>query len=401
MGSLLYLFSQWLLSYFVVRYLGYESAGILTLATTITGSIIGISLYGVRSFQISDIEGKYSDCTYKATRIVTSVLALFVCVIFVFLLNEYSIYIGICILTYMCFKISESISDVYQGILQKAMRMDYIGFSFMLKGIITLALFVFVVLVTNNLLAGIVVLCLSSTIIIFFFDARKAKRFTRSSDNQNLLAPIKALLWECLPIAAFTLLFNSINLIPRYFLEAQMGVEALGIYGTIAMPVVIVQVTASYIFSPLTTPFAQQLSKGNITGFKILLRKVIVFIAVLSAVSFFGFWLLGDWFLLLLFGSTIEPYTYLLLPLVVCTILIALSWFLSTMLVVLRKLKALMCASVASFIVVIFGSTPFISIFGYNGASFILILGLILFVLFCVGVTACGVKAAAKKRKVT
>lgn len=399
-GNFVYLFSQWLLSYFVVRFLGYESAGVLTLATTVTGSLIGISLYGMRSFQVSDINEKYSDRTYKISRIITSALALLVCTVFV-ILNGYSFYFCLCIIVYMCFKISESASDVYQGILQKAMRMDYIGISFILKGVITLALFILAVVITNDLLAGIVVLCLSSTAIIFSYDARKAKKFTHHPSQLGLFASVKALLWECLPVAAFALTFNTISLIPRYFLEAQLGVEALGFYGTIALPVVIVQVSASFVFSPLITPFAQKLNEGDINGFKTLLGKVVLFIVALSAVALLGFGLIGDWFLVLLFGPTIEPYTYLLMPLVVCTILVALSWFLSTLLVVLRRLKALLAASVASFVVVISGSIYFISTFGLNGASFILILGLTIFTLLCSLILIKEIKSSADNHKKT
>lgn len=382
-GNFIYLFTQWLVSYIVVQFLGFESAGILTLATTISGVIIGISLYGIRGFQVSDIEGKYSDCTYKLSRLVTSLAALLVGILFI-MSNGYSPYLCLCILIYLCFKITESVSDVYQGILQKAMRMDYIGISFILKGFVTLFLFVLAVFLLNDLFAGILILSVSSAAIVILYDMQKARRFSQNRADTVHLASIKALLWECLPIAAYVLIFNAISLIPRYFLELQLGTAALGIYGTIAMPVVIVQVSASFIFSPLTTPFAQHLSEGNTREFFSLLKKVLLFIAVLSLASLLGFGLLGDWFLLLLFGPKIEPYAYLLMPLVICTILVAVSWFLSTLLVVLRKLRALLLASILSLIVIVVGSTPFVTIFGYNGASFILISGLSLFILTCV-----------------
>jgi len=375
--------------------MGFEGAGILTLAITISGVVIGVSLYGMRSFQVSDIDGKYSDRTYKFSRIITSALALVICALFV-LLNGYSLYLCLCILVYMCFKITESASDIFQGILQRALRMDYIGISFIIKGVITLVLFILVVFLTNDLLAGILVLFVSSAAIVIFYDAHKARRFTQTSSNSDLFANVKDLLKECLPIAIYVLLFNTVALIPRYFLELQMGVEALGAYATVAMPVVIVQVSASFVFNPLITPFAQLLNKGDSVGFKSLLFKAILFILILSVVSLLGFGLLGDWFLLLLFGPKIEPFTYLLVPLVICTILVAVSWFLSTILVVLRKLKMLLLASITSFIVVISTSFPFIMVFEYNGANFVLILGLGVFVLICTVVMVSAIRSSFK-----
>jgi len=397
-GNFIYLFSQWLLSYCVVKLLGFEDAGILSLATAIAGSFIGISLYGMRNFQVSDIEGKYPDKTYIVSRFVTSGISLVVCMAFV-AFNAYSLYISVCILVYMCFKISESVSDVYQGILQKAMRMDYIGRSFIAKGLVTLAAFVVAISLTQNLLIGIVVLGISSFAIVFFYDRRKARKFSPVEKDVAWRPSVTALLKECLPIAVFVLIFNMIAQVPRYFLEINMGVEALGIYATIAMPVVIVQVSASFVFAPLTTPFAQHLSDGNIEGFKALFKKVVLFIAGLSVVSLVGFGILGDWILVLLFGPVIEPYTYLLIPLVICTILVAASWFLSMILVVLRKLKSLLFTSIASFAVVAAGSMPCILSFGQNGASFILIIGLTVYALSNIIVVIYEVRSRAQGTK--
>lgn len=374
-GNFFYLFSQWLLTYLVVRILGYQDAGILSLATSICGSLVSLSLYGMRSFQVSDIVGQYSDGAYILSRIVTSFCAFIVCLGFV-LVNGYTFFLSACVLVYMGFKISESVSDVYQGILQKKMRMDYIGKSFLIKSILSLVAFFTVLVLTKNLLAALIAMTFISVGIVFFYDRTKAKLLSPGSWRVKLLAS-KPLLVECLPLALFSFLFNSLTLMPRYLLEMAVGTEALGIYASIAMPVVIVQVSASYIFAPLTTPFAEYYSKRDIKGFMLLVKRIVLFIVILSVVSLVGFAVVGEWALVLLFGDSMIPYTYLLMPLVVCTILVALSWFLSTLLTVIRKLKSLLAISIVSFFLVMFGGIPCINIFGINGASIVLIIGLL------------------------
>ena len=391
-GNFIYLFSQWLLSFFVVRLLGFENAGIFSLAIAIAGSFVGISLYGMRSFQVSDIEGKYPDKAYLLSRYITSLIALVACLVFV-AANTYSFYISVCILVYMCFKLSESLSDVFQGILQKAMRMDYIGKSFILKGVIVLAVFVASIALTRNLLIGMIALVVSSFAIVLIYDQTKAAHFYVDTESTGWKACVKALLKECLPIACFVFVFNMIAQVPRYFLESRVGAEALGTYSTIAMPVVIVQVSASFIFAPLTTPFAQSLNEGDTKKFMALFWKTIVFLLGLSAAALIGFGFIGKWVLVLLFGQAIEPYTFLLMPLVVCTILVAVSWFLSTILIVLRRLKALLVISIVSFAVVAAGSIPCIAAFGQNGASFVLIIALAAYVLMGIMVMAHGIKS--------
>jgi len=391
-GNLVYLFSQWLLSFFVVKLLGFESAGVFSLAIAIAGSFIGISLYGMRSFQVSDITGKYPPSAYILSRYITSVVALAVCLIFL-AINDYPMYICECILAYMCFKLSESLSDVYQGILQKAMRMDYIGISFIIKGVAILGLFIAVIALFKDLLSGIVILVLSSFAIVFLYDLKKARQFCPGKMNEKWRTPVTDLLKECLPIACFVFIFNTLAQVPRYFLEHHEGTEVLGVYATIGMPVVIVQVSASFIFAPLTTPFAQHLNGGDLKAFLALFWKTMLFLLGLSAIAFIGFKIIGDWVLVLLFGSAIRPYTYLLMPLVVCTILVAVSWFLSTILIVLRRLKTLLVISIISFTIVALGSVPCIITFGQNGASFILILGLSVYVLIGSMVILHGIKS--------
>ena len=378
LGNFIYLASQWFLTFCVVAVLGIENMGVFSLAIAITGAVIGISFYGVRSFQVSDVKGKYLDQVYVLARIITSAISLVVCAVFV-AFNAYSLYVSVCILVYMLFKISESLSDVYQGVFQKTMRMDYIGKSFIIKGIAILLLFLATIYLTQDLLLGVVALCLCSCVIIALYDMRYAKKFIQTIKETDWVSPTKALLIECLPIAGYTVVFNMLSQIPRYFIEIQMGMEALGFYATIAMPVAIVQVSASFIFAPLTTPFAQHLNKGEIASFSRLLVKTLLFLGALSVVSIIVFALLGEWMLIMLFGEMIAPYTYLLMPLVICTILVAVSWFLSTLLVVLRKQKTLLLIAVISLAIVLFGSLPLIELFAQNGASIVLIVSLSLF----------------------
>lgn len=378
-GNFVYLLSQWLLTYVVVLTLGYGEAGVFSLAMSIGNSLSTIATYTMRNYQVSDVAHTFSDSTYKASRYATSLVALAVCIVFI-AANGYSSYIASCIVVFMIFKLSEAISDVYQGILQKESRMDFIGISFIIKGVSGVFAFTTAILVTRSLFLALLGLCLASFAVVIFYDKRRASSFSSKKAEPTQRSEIFALLKICLPIAVFGLLFNSMGQLPRYFLEAQLGTEMLGIYASVAMPVVIVQVSASFIFAPLATPFAIYLDKGDIHSFKRLFVKVLFFIGALSAVALLAFGLFGEWLLQLLLGPSITDYAYLVMPLVVCTILTAASWFLSTVLIITRKLKELLVASVLAFVIVTAGSIPAINGYGMNGASFVLIAALIVFV---------------------
>ena len=107
-GSVIYLGVQWLQTVLVARFLGFEDAGIFSLAMSVTNIFYALSIYGMRNFQISDIDGKYTASNYVFSRVVTGLVSLVLCSIFV-VINGYDFKKAICIIVYMIFKLSETI----------------------------------------------------------------------------------------------------------------------------------------------------------------------------------------------------------------------------------------------------------------------------------------------------
>lgn len=373
-GNFTYLFAQWITTYLVTKVLGYDNAGIFSLAMSLSNTFSTFALYGMRSFQVSDIKQEYNANTYIYSRIITCIVSMAICIIFT-LLNSYGAFQTLCIIFYMIFKISETIIDVYHGIDQFNMRMDIIGKSYIYRGILANILFVVAIFVTNNLFFGIVALSIVSYLFIFLYDKIQAQQFyIKEKTSFNLVGK---LLLKCLPVAIYTFIFTLFSTVPRYFLEKQLGKELLGIYASISLPVVLVQVFATYIFSPFTTIFADLYEKKDKKGFKILFIKITGVLVLLAVVCLIGAMIFGSFGLRILFGEDILEYNYLLIPLVVCTILTAFSWFVFTIIIVIRNFKALNITGAISAIVCLCGSSTFIEKFGLNGATYINALSLL------------------------
>jgi O-antigen/teichoic acid export membrane protein len=386
MGNFIYLFVQWILTYVVVRVLGFADAGVFSLAMTVAGVFAVVATYGMRSYQASDVEGQHSFKIYLCSRVITCIVALALCLVFT-AVNGYSPYVFLCISAYMLFKVLEAISDVYQGLLQKEMRLDYVGKSYLVKGAAILVVFLAAVMVFRSLLVAICTMSVVMVLVIVLYERRRAalfeKKMAGTPDDSSLRKGVRLLLATCLPLALYGLFFTIMGQAPRYFIEMLLGEEALGYYASIAMPVVIIQVSGSFIFSPLVTPMAQSLSDGDRIGFLSMVKKVVLFIVVLAVISVVLGILFGDSVLVWAFGSEIAPYTYLLMPLVACAIFTCLGWFLASVLTVMRVLKTLLIVSGASMAIVLCGCVPFIQQWGMNGASFILVIALVFFSLVC------------------
>lgn len=310
MGSFIYLFAQWILTYVVVKVLGFTDAGIFSLAMTVAGVFSVVATYGMRSYQASDVEGQHSFGIYLRSRVITCILSLALCMVFT-AVNGYSFYVFLCISAYMGFKVLEAVSDVYQGLLQKEMRLDYVGKSYLVKGIAILVVFIVVVMVFRSLLASICTMSVVMMLVIVLYERRRAALFEEKAEGAPEHSSLKKGVWlllvTCLPLALYGLFFTVMGQAPRYFIEMLLGEEALGYYASIAMPVVIIQVSGSFIFSPLVTPMAKSLAENNRPAFLSLVKKVILFIAGLAIVSVVLGVLFGDPVLIWAFGAEIEP----------------------------------------------------------------------------------------------
>lgn len=389
-GSVLYLGIQWLQTVLVTRILGYEDAGVFSLAMSVTNIFYALSIYGMKNFQISDMEGKYSPGNYVSSRVVTAGGAFLMCVCFT-LLNGYDQKQSLCIILYMLFKLSESFFDVCLGFYQKNWRMDFMGKSLMMRGILMLCVFTAVMVTTHNLMWSIIAMAVAVYGVIIFYDFRNAARLVEIKFSKDFIA-VRKLLVECIPLAIYMILSTSIGSVPRYFLEMYKGSTALGIYASVATPTLIVQMAATYIFNPMVTVFSEAYAQKDKKRFVKTVRQCLTAVLCISAVGLVGGKLLGKYGLFLLYGESILPYEYLLIPIILCTVITACLWLFYNILTILRDFKALLLGNSISVLVSIIMSLTLIPKWGMQGTTFALMLGNLAGIIVCVGALLWDVK---------
>ncbi|KLU72105.1 MAG: hypothetical protein RHS_2190 [Robinsoniella sp. RHS] len=373
-GSLVYLGCQWLLSVLVIRISGFENSGILTLAMSITNMFYSIAVYGMRTFQVADTENEYSQGTYVLSRAATGLTAFILCTAFV-VINRYDKISSLSIIIYMVFRLGEALFDVYAGFFQKYWRMDYLGKSMVIRGVVMLCSYLVFLGLFNSLPVAFGAMALSTFLVIIFYDRRNVKRITNIKSDGNL-KKVQELLIRCFPLVVYLFLNAAISSIPRYFLEKFCGNDKLGVYAAIAAPTLVVQMASTYIFNPFVTAFAEKYHAGDRAGFWKLLFTCVKVVGAVSVAAMAGAALLGEWGLLILIGEKILPYTDLLLPLVACTILTAFSWLLCGVLTVVKDFRGLIISNVAAVVSGAVSSVVFIKLWGMQGTSFATILGL-------------------------
>lgn len=380
-GNIYYSFCQWFMT-IVIIYLtdDYGVIGNLGLAMTITNSFTTISSFGMRSYQISDVNHQYSDSEYIASRRITATLAFILCFI-------YSVVIGstfqelFCILSYMILRLIESTEDVYQGILQVNNKYNVIGKSYIVRGTLQILVFIVAFYFTRKLELTFFLMVLSNLPIFIYYDIANVKK----------VADIKRILWTnkliylykaCLSIVLYNFLSSSLVTIVRVNVKKILGSGMLGLYSTIASPTVIVQLASASIFSPFIPLFAKAYNEKNGKLFKQYIKKIIIFIFVGFIIVTGGVLIFGELGLKILYNNEIASHVDLLLPLVWCTFLAAASWLFAAVLISIRETKSLIFGALLSFILDYVISSIFIEKLGLNGASLAQIISLLFLIIY-------------------
>ncbi len=421
-GSILYYFCVWLSSVLIVRMSGFTDAGIFSVAMTVTASPAIIALFNVRSYQVSDINGQYSDRTYIRSRVVTNALAFAVCAVMV-LLYGYDLQKAAVVLVYMVFKLVEGAADVYYGIDQKMARLDYAGISLSVRGVGSLAAFIGVFFLTKSLLASVAGMTVVSLLVVVFYDKKIAMRLSEEKNtecgissahdinvpnassieanlhgenacgvnfhDENLKAEkahdkkddytaVKSLLITCLPLAIVAFLNNLSLTVPRTYLERFYGEEVMGYYASVSSPTIVIQLAAMTLFAPLVPILTQKYVEKNKKDFLKILGKFTALIAALTVLAIILCELLGDWALRLVFGDEIGPYVYLFLPIILSAVLIAVNASLFSICTLMRIIKPQYTIGIAGFLSAIICSYTVVRTNSMDGVVWALFISLLI-----------------------
>lgn len=371
-GSLTYQGCLWLTTVLVVTLSsGYVGSGVLALAMTVGNMFNPIATYSMRTFQVSDVKGAYSQGCYVGFRLVTTVIGLAFVV-------PYAIVVGdsqattITILLYMLFKIDEAFVDVLYGVDQRGERMDYIGISQFLRGVAVIAFFSGGLVAFQSLDAAVLGMFFAGLAMTVFYDIPHASRIGRI---RPAIAPntIAALLRKCLPLVVSTLLISMVVSVARQYFSWACGVDQLGLYAAVATPAVLIQALARYLYAPSLVPLAERWESGEDGAFVRYLLKTIRLMVAFIVIMVVGLSLVGSPVLVRVYGESIAAYTYLFPYVLISTGCIALMWFLSDVLVICRDMRGLLVSNVVAFASCALLMVPLETAFGMNGINFVVI----------------------------
>lgn len=367
-GSMVNLACQWLITVLVVRISnGYDAAGTLALAMSVYNTFAPVAVYRMYTYQVSDVKRENTVGEYVSFRVITCFIAFALIVVYSLLSCPFDSLAVI--VAYSLYKVAGLFIDVLHGVDQVNERMDYIGRSLIMQGIVSLALFCIVELLFHTLEFTLVCMMIGTILVGLLYDLPRSSRFesVRLGISGN---KVLHLLGYCFPIVAGAVACGAAPSIPRQFLAFSDGQAALGIYASVAAPVTIIQMGASYIYNPLLGYFSQAYAEHDLRRLSLLLGRAFFGIALIGIVAAAILELTGEWVLSLMYGSGIVSYMYLLIPIIACSLVTAYVWFLNDVLVSFRDFKGSVVGNAIAVVLSAVTSVVFVPAFAMNGVSF-------------------------------
>lgn len=367
-GYILCLISQWALTVVIVQITGLSDSGYFALAISVCSVFFFIASYGMRSYQISDINCQYSDAVYIASRKYTTLVGLAACIVYS-ILGGYDVRQIVIIILFMLFRCCEAIYDVLHGVWQRNGNLKSVGISLFVKAFVNFAAFFVPYFFSQSLEFGLLCMVASAVILLLIDGAETKKYVSFKNVKQADRGAVFSLLKVTFVMMVFILCSPAISSIPRIILEKIYGKVILSIYSNISAPTVLISSFASCFFLPLIPKFADSYDrKDGKTVVKLLLGSCL-FMVVVGALAVIVAKLLGYTVINLVYGNKTAQYSYLLSYVIISVTLSSLIMCLNNFLTAIRKLKSELIFSLLGLLVCAILSAVLIRRYGMIGAA--------------------------------
>lgn len=259
-------------------------SGVFTIAFAVANLLQNIGRYGVRYYQASDLEDKYSFGGYVSHRLVTGGLMLLVSMLYcggkLFFGGYSTEKAAVCLL--LCVqKLLDVIEDAFCGEYQRRGMLDVAGRAMSVRLLAVIVSFLAVFCLTRSLVFAAALSTLFGAAVLFLL--LRSLRPVFGSPELALRSPaVGGIMRECFPLFAGAFLLMFIINVPKLVIDSLLSSSEQAVYGFISMPVFIVALLAEFFFRPMTTAFTEEWNEGRLAAFR---RRLLLVLAVILGIT--------------------------------------------------------------------------------------------------------------------
>lgn len=325
---------------------GVYDAGIFSIAFAIANLMLYMGLYGLRRFQSSDINEKYSFGEYHGMRILSCSMMLFISVIYGFYAVCFNGYDGekfTVVLLCCVVKCVQAYSDVYHGCMQQKGRLDVATKCSSMRYAAEMIIYCLFLIVTGNLVVSTIAFAITSVVFLLITSVNAGKNYGYYRPEFHK-TQIRSLIVEGFPLFASLFLNAYISNAPKYAIDAYLTEEIQAIYNMIFMPAFVVMIVANFIFNPILTTYAELWLEGTREKLKKLryyIRRQMVVITGLTVAGLIIAYTIGIPILTVVFGVDLSSFKYELCVVMLGGGALAFATFYSTVITIIRLHRTL------------------------------------------------------------
>lgn len=321
----------------ITRLNGVGDSGLFSFAMSLSVVFWAISLWGGRTYQVSDVKKEFSSGDYIVVRFISSLIVAVFSISFC-VLSGYDLIKTELIMVLVSFKILESIADSMYGVLQIHNRLYIVGISLTMKSVFGFMLFTLIDILTKNIIYGALSIFIVNIAVVIFYDIPWMKHVESVGlTKKNIMQAGKIMKKTAEVFVVVFLTMFSLN-IPRYFLD-KYHYDQIGYFGIMAMPITLLTLFISFVLQPNVVNLSELLKKKKIKEFTKIVSKIDFITFTLGVLFVVSSYLIGVWALNTVFGIDINNFRIDLTIMVIGAVANAFVSIYVNLLIILRRFK--------------------------------------------------------------
>ena len=404
----------------VTRVCGLEAAGLYSIAFATGNLFMYLGNYGVRNYQVSDVEEKFPFRSYVLHRLLTVALMLLVAAVYCtysLLRGAYSPAKTMTVAAMCLLKAIDCLEEVLEGRLHQRGRLDLAGKMMTVRLLISIGGMLAVLVATRNLLTATnaAIILAAAAVILMAAACRRtllplqpapelvadvgnagaapgaaaknrgaatspaATSAAVSAARRGALRDAAVLMRVCFPVCAANFLsFYLINA-PKYAIDAAMSETAQAQYNFIAMPVFVIQLLGMFVYQPVLVRMTLSWNRADKKGFLRDFLRITAGLLIIAALCLGGAYVLGIPVLSALYATDLSALKPELLLILTGGVFLAMNGFYSAVLTLMREQNRIPVMYLAGAVLSLILTPRFVGISGIMGAviSFVLIMAIV------------------------
>ena len=321
----------------ITRLNGVGDSGLFSFAMSLSVVFWAISLWGGRTYQVSDVKKEFSSGDYIVVRFISSLIVAVFSISFC-ILSGYDLIKTELIMVLVSFKILESIADSMYGVLQIHNKLYIVGISLTMKSVFGFMLFTLVDILTKNIVYGALSIFIVNIAVVIFYDIPWMKHVESVGlTKKNIMQAGKIMKKTAEVFVVVFLTMFSLN-IPRYFLD-KYHYDQIGYFGIMAMPITLLTLFISFVLQPNVVNLSELLKEKKVKEFTKIVSKIDFITFTLGILFVVSSYLIGVWALNTVFGIDINNFRIDLTIMVIGAVANAFVSIYVNLLIILRRFK--------------------------------------------------------------